>query len=572
MGHPQPGLVDLGVPEQEQVEVQRPRPLRRHALAAPAEPALDGEQPVEQLPPREARLELGGAVQEARLVDVADRVGLAEGGDGDDLDPGLVGERVDGAAQRALAVAEVRAECDEGARYRARLPVRWPTVARRLAIGLAAAVAALGVGATAAAATGRLSDDPLQSQEWWLHDIGADQATPPGPGVTLGIVDSGLDVTTPEFAGRPDVTLLNNQTTFGPEEWHGTVVASIAAAPTNGIGVVGVYPQASLQIWDSSPVSGILSFSAAVGIETIAQHCPAVISLSFGSRSPSPQITDAILYAQHRGCLVVASAGNDGTQGSPPSYPASQEHVLTVAATDRNDQAADFSTVSPMNDIAAPGTDIVGAVPLTADPTGFENQLSGTSFSAPMVAAAAAWIWTMRPTLDWTQLYQLLRGTARDVGDPGFDPETGFGILDIPAALAAPAPARDPLEPNDDIDEVKPGALFQDGEPPITSPSKPSIRIAGTLDVNKDTRDIYRIWVPAHEVVHVSTASDGEAAARIWGPLTTSTNEGPAARRRDLKGTQMSGGARGSNAYVEVLPTSKTPRPSYVLTVKASRS
>jgi len=444
-------------------------------------------------------------------------------------------------------------------------------VARRLALGLAAAVAALGLAAGAAAATGRLADDPLQAQEWWLHDIGADQATPPGPGVPLAIIDSGLDVTTPEFAGRPDVTVLNSQTTFGPDEWHGTLVASVAAAPVNGVGIVGVYPQATLEIWDSSPVSGILSFSAAVGIETVAQHCPAVISLSFGSRSPSPLITDAILLAQRRGCLVVASAGNDGAQGSPPSYPASQEHVLTVAATDRNDQAAPFSTVSPMNDLAAPGTGILGAVPLTYDPSGFTTQ-DGTSFSAPMVAAAAAWIWTMRPTLDWTQLSQLLRGTARDVGTPGFDPGTGFGILDIPAALAAPAPARDPLEPNDDIDEVKPGALFQDGDPPITTPSKPSIRIAGTLDVNKDTRDIYRIWVPAHQVVRVSTASGGGAAARIWGPLTTSVNEGPAARRRDLMGTQMSGGARGSYAYVEVLPTSKTPRPSYVLTVNASRS
>ena len=180
-------------------------------------------------------------------------------------------------------------------------------------------------------------------------------------------------MTTPEFVGRPNVTLLNDQTTFGPEEWHGTFVASVAAAAANGVGIVGVYPQAALEIWDASPVSNIVSFSAAVGIETAAQHCPTVINLSFGSLSPSPLITDAIIYAQHRGCLVVASGGNDGQHGSPPTFPAGQAHVLTVAATDENDAAADFSTVSPTNDLAAPGVGIIGAVTLSFDPTGFST-------------------------------------------------------------------------------------------------------------------------------------------------------------------------------------------------------
>jgi hypothetical protein len=443
-------------------------------------------------------------------------------------------------------------------------------VASRLAIALAATIAALGMAGTAVAATGRISDDPLQGQEWWLHDVGADQATPPGPGIPLAIVDSGLDVTTPEFAGRPDVTILNSQTVLGAEEWHGTVVASVAAAPVNGVGIVGIYPQAALEIWDASPVSNVVTFSAAVGIETVAQHCPAVISLSFGSRDPSPQIAQAIVYAQHRGCLVVASAGNDGQRGSPASYPAAQAHVLTVAATDENDTVADFSTAAPTNDLAAPGTDIIGAVPLARDPSGFTPApVEGTSFSAPIVAAAAAWIWTVRPTLDWTQLFALLRSSARDVGPVGYDPETGFGILDIPAALAAPAPPPDPLEPNDDIDQVKSGALQQ---PAITTAAKPSVRIAGSLDVNEDPRDLYRIWVPAHQVVRVSVGGDGGAAARIWGPQTVSVGEVVAARRRDLKGPSMSGGNHGSAAYVEVLPTGKSVRPSYVLTVKASKS
>jgi hypothetical protein len=84
--------------------------------------------------------------------------------------------------------------------------------------------------------------DPLLPQEWWVHDIGADTSTPPDPGTwSVTDVDSGLDMTHPEFVSRPNTTPLNVQTVNGPgEEWHGTAVSSVAAAPANGIGVVGV--------------------------------------------------------------------------------------------------------------------------------------------------------------------------------------------------------------------------------------------------------------------------------------------------------------------------------------------
>ena len=84
-------------------------------------------------------------------------------------------------------------------------------------------------------------------QEWWLAHIGADPAAaPPGPGVPITIVDSGTDPTHPEFAGRPNTTFLNDQTTSGRDEYHGTIVASVAAAPENGVGLAGVYPSAAL--------------------------------------------------------------------------------------------------------------------------------------------------------------------------------------------------------------------------------------------------------------------------------------------------------------------------------------
>jgi subtilisin family serine protease len=437
------------------------------------------------------------------------------------------------------------------------------------AIALAAAVATAVV-PPGGAATGRLDGDPLQAQEWWLTAVGADRAAPPGPGVPITIVDSGLDATHPEFAGRPGTTLLNQQVLAGPDDSHGTAVASIAAAPENGTGMVGVYPQASLQSWDASPRGRVVTLSAAEGILAAARHCPGVVNLSFGTTTPSPLLEEAVLAAFHDGCLVVVAAGNERADGNPASYPAALPHVLTVAATDSADHVAAFSTASPANDLAAPGDGLVAAVPPGTDAAGYET-VSGTSFSAPIVSAAAAWVWTQRPSLDVGQVFDLLRTSARDVGPPGFDPDTGFGIVDIATALTAPAPPHDPLEPNDDVDQVKPGTLFADGQPALTTAARPSQRIAGSLDVTEDPRDLYRIWVPAHRVVRVGVSANGDAAARIWGPLTVSVHERLAARRRDLRGRQIAGGKRGMQAYVEVLPTGGRSQARYVLSVRASK-
>jgi hypothetical protein len=245
--------------------------------------------------------------------------------------------------------------------------------------------------------------------------------------------------------------------------------------------------------------------------------------------------------------------------------------VLTVAATDANDQVASFSTTGQDVDVAAPGVDITGAVPLSRNPSGFEGSLDGTSFSAPVVAAAAAWVWTVRPSLTVSQLADVLRHSARDIGAPGFDTASGWGIIDIPAALDAPTPAPDPAEPNDDIEQVKPGRLFRAGEPPLTTLARPSIRVAASIDAAEDPHDVYRIWVPARKTVRVSVSAEGRAAARIWGPRTTALDEDLGSRRRDLRGQRVTAGKTGFAAYVEVLLTGRASSASYTLDVTASR-
>jgi subtilisin family serine protease len=238
-----------------------------------------------------------------------------------------------------------------------------------------------------------------------------------------------------------------------------------------------------------------------------------VINLSLGSDRRELVIEQAIYKAVRKGSLVVGAAGNDGDDGSPLGYPASLPHVLTVGATGRDDASATFSSRSRFVDLAAPGQDIQVA---TALGKGFQSS-SGTSFAAPLVSGAAAWVWTARPELDATQLFEVMRRSARDVDAPGRDDATGFGILDVTSALTYPAPASDPLEPNDDLDFVQPDGVYYTGVPALTTKRRPTMRLQARLDVVEDPRDVYRVFVPKGRTLRaVASSSDADVDLTLW--------------------------------------------------------
>jgi subtilisin family serine protease len=404
--------------------------------------------------------------------------------------------------------------------------------------------------------------DPLPNTEWWLVAVGAAGLTTPGPGKPVVVVDSGVDASVPTFFGRPNTTMLNPQTTRGIEEDHGTEVSSVIAAPSATLGLVGVYPDAVFDSWDASPFSLLTDTQAILGIQSAAALGPAVINLSWGSFTGDAFVEQAVEAAYKQGSLVVAAAGNERTHGSPPAFPASYPHVLTIGATDENNLVTRFSSASPHLDLVAPGQDIVTADPAAA--SGF-SKVDGTSFASPLVAGVAAWVWTARPSLDNTQLFQLLRRSAIDLGSPGWDPDYGFGIVNLPAALAAPVPASDPQEPNEDVNEVRPGGIFgAAGNPPIA----PGSTVA-RLDASDDPRDVYRVALPIGRKVTVR-ASTGSVYVSIWGPKTTSVEERAAARKRDLlaagRATATARGV-GSIGYVEVVLAPGTLEAAYRLTV-----
>ena len=556
----QTGLVDLRVLVEKQVEVERPRPVRRGPLADAPEPALDVEEQGKEVTSRELGLEGGSPVEEARLADDPDRLRVDERGDRGDANSGLGSQLGECGPDRRLAVAEVRSESDIRERHPQDATLQG-LVARRLPIVVAAALCALG---TAAVAHGDASS------EWWLHAIEADPAAAPGPGVPIVIVDGAVDASQPAFDGRANTTYLDPQALAGPNDFHATAVASLAAASTGGF--EGVYPQAALEVWDAGRgADGIDADSAATGISTAARHCPAVINLSFGGTEPNPEVQDAILGAVRAGCLIVAAAGNSGLDGDPPTYPAAYAHVLTVGATDTQGAPLPFSSSGSWVDLAAPGTAISADVPLSHDPSGISANLAGTSFAAPLVTAAAAWLWTVRPKLSATQVAAILRASAQPTGSPRFDPKTGYGLVDLSAALALQTPPNDPDEPNDDVVQVKPGQLFSSGQPPLTTAAHTSIRIEGTLLQADDPRDLYRVWVPPHRRVRVSVSAGGDAVAHLWGPRTYTVDEPPALRKRDFMGSSITGGAVGRYAYAEVVLSGGSASATYVLSVRAAK-
>jgi Subtilase family len=434
-------------------------------------------------------------------------------------------------------------------------------VPRRLTIVVAAALCALG---TAAAAAG---DAP---SEWWLTSIDANPTAAPGPGVPIVVIDGGVDATVAAFSGRANTTYLDDPSLAGPDDYHATAVASLAAAPDVN-GFEGVYPNAALELWNAGrSADGIDAGLAARGVLAASEHCPAVINLSFGGTAPNPGVQDAILRAVRAGCLVVAAAGNNGLDGNQTTYPAAYTHVLTVAATDLQDNPAPFSSSGDWVDLAAPGVQMSAPVPLSYDASGVATDLAGTSFSAPLVSAAAAWVWTARPGLSASQVAAVLRASAHRTGSAAFDERTGYGVLDVAAALAQPTPPADPEEPNDDISEVKPGLLFSAGQPPLTTASRPSARIMATLLRSEDPSDVYRIWVPARRVVRASIAANGAATVKIWRHTTITLAEPTQLRSRDIAGKSIAGGAVGRYAYAEVELKSNAINATYVLTVKTA--
>ena len=400
--------------------------------------------------------------------------------------------------------------------------------------------------------------DPLSTNvgSSWRTAVVGDAAVPPvGPDSPLiAVVDTQIDVTHPEIAGSAITTL------GGPAlgDFHGTATTTVAAAPLNGVGMLGVWPGARTLNVPLTDGQRITCADSARGIARAVRHGAAVINMSYGSASKCVAEEQQINRAVQAGAVPVAASGNEFQQGNPLEFPASLAHVLTVGAIGPDDKPAFFSNESAAIDLAAPGVGILTGVPAGFDPGGDADgfhPVDGTSFAAPMVSAAVAWIRAARSDLTPFQAAQVVRLGARDVGDPGYENGTGFGVLNVPGALVREPPPDDPLEPNDDIRYVD-GRAFDQLSPALYNGRDASI--AATVDLAEDPIDIYRIKVRAGRRARITLQpAVGDADVFVYGSKARSVGARPIDRstRRGSRTDRLTVRNRGSRTttyYVAV--------------------
>ena len=418
---------------------------------------------------------------------------------------------------------------------------------------LVAITAALLLAAPAAAFT---PTDPLAPKQWYLTDDHAFDAWPTPPvlaPVKVAIVDSGVDDTIPDFAGRiVDAKSFVGGSPFVDTEGHGTFIAGEIAANLDSTGIVGMAYSSQLLVAKVVKPDGTIPLTAeAAAIRWAADSGARVINLSLGGlRDPphpnsdfySPLEASAVRYAFAKGVLVVAAVGNADEASSSPwnyaSYPAALPHVIGVSALKQNGDVAAFSNRDPVfNDISAPGVGIFSTFPLALTATrptcpdqgysdcGSDDYLDaeGTSFAAPQVTAAAAMLLAVDPTLTNSQVGTILEQSADDVnasnGCPqcaiGRDPLSGWGRLDVARAIAAllqPLPAPDADETNDDA-----------GSQAFQLWGK-TIPVTATLDYYDDPVDVYKVAIGPGEQLKAKLTADWPGAnvnLTLWRPATT---------------------------------------------------
>ncbi|MFL6036057.1 MAG: FG-GAP-like repeat-containing protein [Gaiellaceae bacterium] len=277
---------------------------------------------------------------------------------------------------------------------------------------------------------------------------------PSAAGVTVAVLDTGVDVDNPELAGRlvPGRDVVNGDGDASDDNGHGTEVAGVLAAAHDGVGIAGAAPGTTIlpvKVLDANGRG--TDADIASGIVWAADHGAQVINLSLGAPGDSGVLREAVAYALSKDAVVVASSGND--EGTTPNFPAAIPGAVAVAATDWEGDAAFFTSYGDWVDVAAPGWDLWTTARTDGAGASYTS-FTGTSASAPLVAGTAALLRAQHR--DWTQqqVVERIVRTALDVGPRGRDPYHGAGLVDAYAAVGGAAqpytapPPGDAAEPN----------------------------------------------------------------------------------------------------------------------------
>ncbi len=266
----------------------------------------------------------------------------------------------------------------------------------------------------------------------------------------VAVIDSGVDVDNPDLINRFYRDSSNNiiginyynpstPTKFDDDytgKYHGTSVAgAVAAEADNGTGICGIAGKFDVKIMPIKAFSstGSANTTAIIdGIKYAADNGAHVINLSLGTAIYLDGLQDAINYAYEKGVTVVCSAGNSFS--NQYQYPACLDNVISVASLGKTNDKSNFSQFNEYVDVTAPGESLSLTYPDSASDY-VKSGRNGTSFSAPMVAGAAALLKIANPFLSPSQIEEILKSTATDYGREGYDIEYGFGKIDLLEAI-----------------------------------------------------------------------------------------------------------------------------------------
>ena len=312
-------------------------------------------------------------------------------------------------------------------------------------------------------------DDPRYQSQWALEKMQAEHAwdvTTGGADVIVAVLDTGADynhrdlkdnmwINQAELSGDQGIDdddngfiddvygynfIYNNSDPFD-DHGHGTHCSGIiAAAGNNSLDVAGVCWNAKIMalkfigsLGDGTTADAVLAIYYAV------QNGADILSNSWGSYGESQSLQEALDYARSRGVIIVASAGNGNSDS--PQYPAAYDHVISVAATDPDDQKWFLSNYGDWIDIAAPGAEILSLKPADA-PGGAQSTYtvtsSGTSMAAPQVAGACALILAANPFFKYSRVYDIITGAT----DPISPEICRTGRLNLRKVMSAAVPPK----------------------------------------------------------------------------------------------------------------------------------
>jgi serine protease len=291
-----------------------------------------------------------------------------------------------------------------------------------------------------------LVGDTVRDDQWYLKtlNIGGAWTYANGTGVTVAVIDSGVDATHPDLQGQvlPGLDLVDPDGDGDTDlVGHGTTVSGIIAGRNDDtVGVVGIAPKAKIlpvRVLDEENRYND-AIIVAKAVRWAVDHGAKVINLSLGGNGSSAALAAALDYAFAKDVVVVACTGNtSASSDSDVWYPAREPGVIAVAGMEKDGNTLWSGSITGKETVVtAPATQLLGA-----QAGGGYWKVQGTSFAAPMVSGTAALIRSRWPTMPAGEVINRIIRTAVDEGPTGRDATYGFGMVNPTGALTASVPA-----------------------------------------------------------------------------------------------------------------------------------